>query len=78
MTVEKMRARIIEVYAGPKWRCRVQEMDNRQVIAVYKRMEEDGLFEKMAKERERKRKQKGEPRCEQMTIFDLLKNEGEK
>lgn len=53
-------------------------MDNRQVIAVYKRMEEDGLFEKMAKERERKRKQKGEPRCEQMTIFDLLNNEGEK
>ena len=77
MTVDQMRERITTVYGGPRWRLRVQEMDDRQVIAIYKDMERHGRFDRKPK----KLKSKTDALCEevQLTIFDLLKEqEGEK
>lgn len=71
MTVEQMREKIIHVYAGPTWRYRVQGMENRQVIAIYKHMCEDGVFDKPRK----KKKNDNSLHEEQMTIFDLLKED---
>jgi len=73
MTINQMRERMSHVYAGPIWRSRVQGMSDNQVVAIYKRMERDGVFEKLKKQARRKKK---EPICEQLTIFDLLKDEG--
>ena len=71
MTVEQMREKIIHVYAGPTWRLRVQGMEDRQVIAIYKHMVEDGIFDKPRK----KKKNDNSLHEEQMTIFDLLKED---
>ena len=72
MTVDQMREKIIRVYAGPTWRYRVQAMEDRQVIAIYHHMIEDGVFDKMGK-----KKKKDPVLCEQLTIFDLLKDNSE-
>jgi len=42
MKVEQMREQLIHVYSGPTWRMRVLGMENRQVIAIYKSMQEEG------------------------------------
>ena len=73
MTVEEMREKITHVYAGPTWRCRVQGMDDRQVIAIYMHMVEDGIFDKIKKDS--KRKKANTLHEEQLTIFDLLKED---
>lgn len=70
MTVDKMRCKIAEVYKGPLWRLKVQEMSNRQVIAVYKDMEKRGAFEP---KRTPKIKLDSEPECIQLTIWDFMK-----
>ena len=71
MNVEQMRARIIDVYGGPTWRLKVQEMSERQVIAIYKDMERKGRFDKIKKQKHAKT----DALCEQLTIFDFLKEE---
>lgn len=71
MTVEQMREKIIHVYAGPTWRFRVQGMEDRQVIAIYKHMCEDGVFERKPKQK----KKTNTLHEEQLTIFDLLKED---
>ncbi len=35
MTIEQMKMRIFEVYPGPAWKAKVQEMANDQIIALY-------------------------------------------
>jgi proline dehydrogenase len=42
MTVEAMRDQLMHVYHGPTWRKRVKEMDDRQVIAIFRDMVETG------------------------------------
>lgn len=76
MKVEEMREKIIHVYAGPTWRYRVQGMEDRQVIAIYRHMVEDGIFDKIEKDNKRKKKT-STLHEEQLTIFDLL-NEKDK
>lgn len=72
MTVDKMRCKVAEAYEGPVWRFKVQEMSNRQVIAVYKDMERRGVFEP---KKTPKNKLNKEPECIQMTIWDYMKKE---
>lgn len=44
MTVDQMRDRISQVYPGPNWEWKVSEMDDRQVVAIYKSMESKDRF----------------------------------
>ena len=74
MTVDQMREKIIHVYAGPTWRYRVQGMEDRQVIAIYRHMVEDGIFDKIEKISKQKKKA-NTLHEEQLTIFDLLKED---
>lgn len=71
MTTEKMRAEIEKVYAGPTWRLRVQAMDDRQVVAIYRSMKEEG---RLGKNREGFRT-KPDDNSQQITIWDILKEQ---
>lgn len=42
MTIEQMKARLIEVYPGEIWRKRVECMRDGQVVAVFKTFQEQG------------------------------------
>ena len=71
MTTDQMRCRLATLYPGPKWKLKVQEMDNRQVVAIYKDMQRtDRLVKKP-----RLKKEPGIKYCEQITIWDLLGEE---
>ena len=70
MTVDKMRCKVAEAYGGPTWQYRVKSMDDRQIIAIYKDMCERGVFEKKSKPENKLHKPE---KCEQLTIWDLLK-----
>ena len=72
MTVDQMREAIMHVYAGPTWRFRVQGMDNRQVIAIYKDMKETGRLTETKKKKDKKKRGYNEVLCEQITIYDIL------
>lgn len=74
MTVDKMRNMVADAYKGPLWRMKVQEMPDRQVIAVYKDMEQRGVFEQN-KQKKSKFKLNEEPECMQLTIWDFMKKE---
>lgn len=41
MTTEEMRAALIKLYPGPKWKYRVDRMTEQQVFAVYSRMKRE-------------------------------------
>ena len=67
MTTDQMRYRLADAYPGPRWRLRVMQMPENQVIAVYKNMSETDRFTK-------KKRFKREPaiaKAVQLTIFDL-------
>ena len=68
MTVEQMRNALSQVYSGPTWRLRVNGMDDRQVVAIYRCMQAEGRLHP----HKRKRKEPGIKRCEQITIWDIL------
>lgn len=72
MTTEAMRTRLAEVYPGPKWRMRLMQMPERQIIAIYKNMSRTGRLEKKRK----KKKEPGVIRAVQLTIFDLPEMKG--
>ena len=44
MSVQQMRAAIYEVYSGRRWKIKVQNMSDAQVIAVYYSFLEKGKF----------------------------------
>ena len=46
MSAQQMRAAIYEVYPGRKWKEKVLNMDDAQVIAVYYSFLEKGKFDK--------------------------------
>lgn len=46
MIVDNMRAAIMDVYPGGKWRRKVEKMYDDQVIAVYNKFLNNGTFEK--------------------------------
>lgn len=75
MTVDNMRAAILEVYPGGKWRRKVEKMHDDQVIAVYYKFLNTGGFEKKEKkERDAKRAKTNIRsdgyRAKQISIFD--------
>lgn len=68
MTTDQMRCRLEKAYPGPKWRLKVMEMPENQVIAVYKSMAETDRF---TKKKRLKKKEPGVIKAIQLTIFDL-------
>lgn len=46
MNQAQMRAELIKVYSGPKWQCKVDKMSEKQVVAVYLRMQRADVFAK--------------------------------
>lgn len=70
MPVERMREHVAAVYDSQTWRNRVLHlMPDNQVIAIYHTMLERRQI------RKRRKPKKNEPRYEQLSIFDLLKEE---
>lgn len=43
MTTEQMRMYISKTYPGKKWQKRVANMPPRQVLAIYRRFQKDGV-----------------------------------
>ena len=83
MTVEEMRTAIIDVYSGPTWRLRVLGMEDRQVIAIYKHMKQEGTFERVRLERRKREKMQEKSafpseNAQQITIWDILKEQKDK
>ena len=68
MTTEQMRARLAEVYPGPKWHLRLAKMDDRQVVAIYKCMQRTG---QLKRKKHQKKNEPGVRAAIQITIFDL-------
>ena len=68
MTTDQMRCRLATLYPGPKWKLKCQTMPDRQVVAIFKSLNERDFF------RTQKLKKKNEPgvmEAVQLTIFDL-------
>jgi hypothetical protein len=42
MSVEQMRAYVINAYKGPSWAQKVSKMSDNQVIAIYYRLSREG------------------------------------
>lgn len=42
MSIEQMRAAVISVYPGKKWKERVDRMPDAQVVAIYKSFVQEG------------------------------------
>lgn len=64
-----MIRRIKNVYPGPTWSNRVDGMEERQIVEIYKRFERDGVFAKI--EKMQKMKEQGY----QISIWDYLLTE---
>lgn len=47
MEVSQMRAKIIKVYPGERWRNKVSKMSDDQVIAIYHRFLYSGKFKEV-------------------------------
>lgn len=79
MTVQQMKDAILSVYDTPTWRKRVSEMYDDQVIAIYYNFSERGILNKVLKKQRPKIVEvepvKTEPRYQQLTIFDFIKEE---
>lgn len=71
MTVEKMRSALAEVYPGTStWRMRLQQMPDRQVIAIYKNMSRnDKLY--AHKKMNKKKREPGVKKAVQITMVDI-------
>ena len=68
MTVNQMRHDISKVYSGVKWKRKVENMSDNQVIAVYYKFERSGKFSERYREKrtnskfsERYREKREEP-----------------
>jgi len=72
MTTDQMRSRLEKAYPGPRWRLRVMEMPDNQVVAIYKSMSETDRFTK----KKRLKKEPGIAKAVQLTIFDLPEMKG--
>lgn len=62
MTVEQMREAITNAYPGLGWKDHVARMEDNQVIAIYHKCDERGMFEKYPNRR----------RVKQLSIDDIL------
>ncbi len=50
MTIQQMREWLYSVYQNGTWRNKVDRMPDNQIIAVYKKFEAEGRFNKKKKE----------------------------
>lgn len=69
MTTDQMRCALAEVYPGPRWRLKCQTMPERQVVAIYKSLNEKNKLTKRS--RKPKRKEPGIFDAIQISMFDL-------
>lgn len=88
MSTEQMRAAIAEVYSGPRWKRKVANMFDDQVVAVYYKFQREGRFNPNFKPPEKTRRPKlteikgdrdfdkavedARPKVEQLTFDDIL------
>lgn len=78
MKVEQMRSEIAKIYEGVKWKNKVKEMPDNQVIAVYHSFLRNNIFNMALKEKESKiniviPKDHGRTQAyEQMNMFDMV------
>ena len=68
MTVEAMRTYISGMYHSDRWLRRVKLMEDRQVIAIYRTMMKRG---------QKPQKKRNETKTQQITIFDILREENQ-
>lgn len=71
VTVDKMRCALAEVYPETStWRMRLQQMPDRQVIAIYKNMSQnDKLY--AHKKMNKKKREPGVKKAVQITMIDI-------
>lgn len=72
MTINQMRSALREVYSGPRWMARVDEMDDRQVVAVYYGMKQEG---RLVQHKPIKKPEPGIEKAEQLNIWNYEKYE---
>lgn len=65
MTVNQMRCEIAKAYDGTEWKTKCENMESRQVYAIYARLSQSGKLEQAEYER---RKNKNAPK--QISMFD--------
>ena len=77
MHVSDMRDAVISAYAGPFWRLKVQQMPDRQVIAIFKSMVNEGRLGPGGKllKKPHEPSNKPKPVCQQLTIWDFYNKE---
>jgi hypothetical protein len=68
MTTDQMRCRLAEAYPGPKWRLKCMQMPDRQVIAIFKSVNNRPRSKLNSK---KPKKEPGIKKAIQLTIFDL-------
>lgn len=80
VSIEMMEDYVIKAYPGDRWKLRVQQMESRQVAAIYHNL----INRKKVNKRKVKRSHSlsllpVDPysNYEQMTIFDYMNNKGE-
>lgn len=61
MKIENMRLHVMAAYPGASWKYRVTRMPDRQVVAIFKNLNE----------RKEKKPEYNEEEYHQMTIFEL-------
>lgn len=73
-----MKKAVMDLYSSAKWKGRVLQMPANQIIAIYHRSEESGLFDKRNESKKLAKKMKKEnERYVQLTIFDYLEDKNE-
>lgn len=80
VSIEIMKDYVIKAYPGDRWKLRVQQMENRQIAAIYHNLIERNRFkDRKAKSSRPLSLLPKDPygNYEQMTIFDYMNNKGE-
>lgn len=72
MDISWYRDKIMHVpkYSSPSWHAKVNKMSNRQIMAIYHKFKERGLFDK--RKTKKSPDEKNDISFYQMTIFDYL------
>lgn len=72
MTIDQMRAAIARQYPSRKWRERVEQMYDDQIVAIYYAWLERGYFKRKPGTSTSKPRPKGKLEIEQLTLDDLF------
>ena len=66
MDIDAMRSKIMEVYPYPRWERKVANMEDRQVVAIYKNMQKLNALKP-------KKKTKMKEKLHQISIWEWVK-----